>query len=239
MPDYKKTPPVQNLLSVLIPAYNEEKTIRELIQRVQDADIGPLAKDIIVIDNNSTDATHSICAGVPGITLVKETAIGKGAALKRGLREARGEFVIFQDADLEYDPNDYRAMIEPLLKNSADGVLGVRIEGRQPYGVVIYIFAWLGNHMITALTNMLYAHNAKEYEGCYKAFRKELIDSVDVKTDNFDYDNELVCKLLKRKARIVDVPIHYYPRKYSDGKKINWKHGFLILWTILKYRFVD
>jgi len=227
------------MLSILIPAYNEEKTICELIRQIKDVDLGPVTKEIIVVDNNSTDRTHAVCAEIPGIMLLTETAAGKGAALKRALQEAHGEYVIFQDADLEYDPNDYRAMLEPLLTGKADAVLGVRIEGRKPYGFIIYVFGWLGNHLITLLTNALYGHNSKEYEGCYKAFKKEVLNSVKVHTNDFDYDNELICKLLKRNYRIVDVPIHYYPRKYADGKKIRWTHGFLILWTIVKYRFVD
>lgn len=228
-----------NTLSIIIPAYNEEKTIAELVDRVTRADTSPLSKEIIVVDNNSTDATRAICAALPNIILLSETMRGKGAALKRGIREARGDIVIFQDADLEYDPNDYKAMIAPILEHKTEVVLGTRIEGRGPYGIVIYVFGWLGNHAITWLTNILYNHDAREYEGCYKAFSRKLLLTVDVKTNNFDYDNELVCKLLKRKVTMVDVPIHYYPRKYTEGKKIHWTHGFLILWTIIKYRFVD
>ncbi len=225
-------------VSILIPAYNEEATIGKIVAKVKDVDLGEIAKEIIVIDNNSTDATRSIAESIPEIRVCFELAPGKGAALKRGIAEATGDVVIFQDADLEYEPEDYPALLQPLLTGRAEGVLGVRIEGRHPNLYIRYA-GWLANTTITLLTNLLYRHNAGEYEGCYKAFPLQLIRSVEIKTNNFDFDNELVCKLLKRKISLVDVPIHYYPRDFSEGKKIKAKHFFLILWTILKYRFID
>lgn len=224
-------------LSVLIPAYNEERTIADLLRLVQAADIGPLEKEIIVIDNNSKDKTIELAGAVPGVRVVRELRPGKGAALKKGIEEATGDLVIFQDADLEYDPSDYAAMLEPILSGKTEAVLGVRIEPRHSHPYIYYL-GWLANFVITTTTNILYLNNAKEYEGCYKAFTSILLRSIVIKTDNFDFDNELVCKLLKRGVKTVDVPIHYYPRGYDEGKKINWKHGIMILWTIIKYRFV-
>lgn len=224
-------------LSVIIPAYNEERTIVELLGKVLRAQI-PLEKEILVIDNNSTDATATLARSVSGVRVLTETRPGKGAALKCGIREATGDLIIFQDADLEYDPNDYAAVIQPILEAKAGVVLGVRIEGRHGHPF-IYYFGWLGNTIITLTTNVLYQNSAQEYEGCYKAFTASLIRSVSITTDNFDFDNELVCKLLKKGHHTIDVPIHYYPRGYEEGKKINWRHGFLILWTIVKYRFAD
>ncbi len=230
-------------LSILIPAYNEEATITELLSRVIAADAAGLEKEIIVIDNNSKDNTGDVARKVAGVRVIKETRKGKGAAVKAGIREATGDIMIFQDADLEYDPGDYAAVLAPILEGRTEAVLGARIEGRHKESffnwVYIYLLGWLGNHAITILTNVLYFRNAKEYEGCYKAFTSTLLRSVVVHTDNFDFDNELVCKLYKRGVKMVDVPIHYYPRGYEEGKKINWKHGFMILWTILKYRFID
>ncbi len=225
-------------ISILIPAYNEEKTILEILRLVAAADTNVLEKEIIVIDNNSTDATASLARSVQGVRVFSEMTPGKGAALKCGIREATGDIVIFQDADLEYDPGDYARVIAPLLEGKTEAVLGVRQSPRHRNWYIRY-FGLIGNNAITVLTNWLYGNNAGEYEGCYKAFSKRLIDTVEVKTNNFDFDNELVCKLLKRGVRTTDVPIHYYPRDYNEGKKITWKQGFLILWTICKYRFVD
>lgn len=229
--DYKK-------LSILIPAYNEEATIAELLTRVMASDIGPLEKEIIVINNNSKDNTGAIAGAIPGVRVITEARPGKGAALKKGIDVATGDLIIFQDADLEYDPNDYASMLEPILSGKTEAVLGVRIEPRHSHPYIYYL-GWLANFVITTATNVLYFNNAKEYEGCYKAFTSILLRSVTIKTDNFDFDNELVCKLLKCGIKTVDMPIHYYPRGYEEGKKISWKHGVLILWTIIKYRFVD
>ncbi|MFA6551935.1 MAG: glycosyltransferase family 2 protein [Candidatus Paceibacterota bacterium] len=224
-------------LSIIIPAYNEEKTIQEIVRRVKNADIGNLEKEIIVVDNNSKDKTFEIAISIPGIKVFKELAKGKGAAVKRGFKEASGDILIIQDADLEYDPADYKSVIQPILDGKTEVTLGVRIEGRHKGQYLIYYcLGWLGNHAITYLTNVLFWNNSREYEGCYKAFTKKLIDSIPVKTNNFDFDNELVCKILKRGYKTIDVPIHYYPRNYDEGKKISWKHGFLILWTIIKCR---
>ena len=229
-------------VTVLVPAYNEEKTIKVLLERVRAVDLS-IEKEILVIDNNSSDRTFDYATSVPGVRVIQEGRQGKGAALRRGILEASGDIVLFQDADLEYDPTDYPAMLEPILTGKSEVVLGVRIEGRHKKNLrgLLYIsfLGGLGNTAITLLTNWLYWNNAKEYEGCYKAFTKDALLSVSVRTNNFDFDNELVCKLLKRGYSTVDVPIHYMPRDYAEGKKINWRHGFLILWTIVKYRFVD
>src|SRR3989344_479795 len=226
-------------LSIIIPAYNEEKTIGRIVELVKDADIGNLEKQIIVVDNNSKDFTFKIASAIPNIRVVKELNPGKGAAVKRGFKEATGDIFIIQDADLEYDPQDYKAVIQPVLDNRCELTLGIRIEGRRKddHHKILYFLGLLGNFAITWTTNILYLNNAGEYEGCYKAITKKLVDSIKINTNNFDFDNELVCKVLKRGYKTIDVPIHFYPRNYEEGKKINWKHGFLILWTIIKCRF--
>ncbi len=227
-------------LSIIIPAYNEERTIAEIIRRVRAVDLGAVEKEIIVVDNNSSDETGEIAKSL-GVKTLREERPGKGAAVKRGFQEATGDILLIQDADLEYDPNDYAAVIRPILEGKTEAVLGVRIaperDGRRRKS--LYWISWLGNKAITWTTNWLYWNGAGEYEGCYKAFTKRLVDSVEVKTDDFDYDNELVCKILKKGYRTVDVPIRYHPRSYAEGKKIGWRHGFKILWTIVKYRFID
>jgi glycosyltransferase involved in cell wall biosynthesis len=227
-------------LSIVIPAYNEERTIRAILEKVRNVRL-PLEKEIIVVDNGSKDRTYEIAKEVPGVSVFREFTKGKGAAVKRGFKEATGDILTIQDADLEYDPNDFTTVIDPILRGETEATNGVRImpERDDRRRKSLYWLSWIGNYVITWTTNILYLHNAGEYEGCYKAFTKRLIDSIEVKTNNFDFDNELVCKILKRGNKLIDVPIRYYPRSYDEGKKINWKHGFLILKTIIKTRFVD
>lgn len=229
-------------LSIVIPAYNEKNTIEELIRRVKAVNLSGVEKEIIVVDDGSEDGTREIIKKIPGIRhIFHEKNLGKGGAMKTGFKNATGDILIPQDADLEYDPNDYSAMIEPILKGGTEVTNGVRIQPKndQRRATLDYWLHWLGNNAITWTTNWLYWNNAGEYEGCYKAFTKKLVDSIQIKTDNFDYDNELLCKILKRGYKITDVPIKYFPRGYEEGKKINWKHGFLILWTVIKCRFTD
>ncbi|MSR76140.1 MAG: glycosyltransferase family 2 protein [Candidatus Ryanbacteria bacterium] len=227
-------------LSIVIPAYNERETIEEIIRRVQAVSVGAIEKEIIIVDDGSTDGTNEIVRNIPDIRVVTHKKnIGKGGAVKTGFRHATGDILLIQDADLEYDPKDYGDIIDPIVKGYADITNGVRIQPprdarrKKSY----YWISWLGSKFITVVTNILYWHNAGEYEGCYKAFRKSVIDTISIETNDFDFDNELICKLLRKKIRIVDVSIHYYPRDYGDGKKIRFYHGVKILRTIIKWRF--
>ena len=229
-------------LSIIIPAYNEAKTLSQIIQKVKDVKLEDVQKEIIVVDNASVDATNEILKSISGIKVITlNPNRGKGGAVKAGFKEATGDMVIIQDADLEYDPEDYPAVIKPILEGKTEVTNGVRIQpdhDRRKHKS-LYWFSWFGNHLITWTTNTLYGNNAGEYEGCYKAFTKRLLDTIEVKTNDFDFDNELICKILKKGYKPMDVPIRYYPRNYEEGKKINWKHGVKILKTIVKYRFTD
>lgn len=225
-------------VSIIIPAYNEENTLRETIRRVKEVDLPSLEREIIVVDNNSTDRTFSIASSIENVVVLSEKTPGKGAAVKCGFRKATGDILLIQDADLEYDPKDYLKLLDPILKGEVEIVIGVRtfIDGEGAKRGVMYK---LGNMAITWATNILYLNNAGEYTGGYKAFTKKLVDSIHVNSNDFAFEHELVCKILKKGYRTVDVPIHYDRREEEEGKKINWKDGFKILWAVIKYRFVD
>ena len=230
-------------LTVIIPCFNEKKTIKEIVGKIESLTIPSWTIEIVIVDDKSTDGTREILKNYENIHTIiyHDKNRGKGSSVKTGIIHATGDYLLIQDADLEYDPNDFQSVINPILEGKTKVTNGVRINNRLREGdrIKIGLLGWIGNHAITWTTNILYLNNAGEYEGCYKAFTKRLLDSVNVKTNDFDFDNELICKLLKRGHRIVDVPIHYYPRSYAQGKHINWRHGFKILWTIVKCRFTD
>ncbi len=229
-------------LSIIIPAYNEVKTLPVIIEKIKAVDLKGIEKEIIVVDDGSIDGTRDILRTIPGIRyFFHKKNLGKGGAVKTGIENATGDIIIIQDADLEYEPEDYLAMIEPILSRKVSVVLGARIspERDDRKKKSYYWLAWLGNKLITWTTNWLYWNNAKDYEGCYKAFSADVIRQIPIETNDFDYDNELICKLLKRGYKTVDVPIRYYPRNYEAGKKIKWHHGFKIIWTIIKHRFAE
>lgn len=233
-------------LSIIIPAYNEKATIEEIIRRISAVDLGELQKEIIVVDDGSTDGTRDILKTIPTIRYIfHEKNLGKGGAVKTGFREATGDILIIQDADLEYDPNDYPAMIASIVGGTTEATMGSRfLTDKHMFWAggsitLRYFINHIGIRSITILTNYLYWNNATDYEGCYKAFTKRLIDSIPITANGFEYDNELVCKILKRGYHIPEVPIRYYPRRYEEGKKIRLSDGFKILWTIIRYRFVD
>jgi glycosyltransferase involved in cell wall biosynthesis len=228
------------LLSVIVPCYNERATVAELLRRVKAV---PIDKEIIVVDDKSTDGSKDVVAALaeewPEIRHVLQPVnMGKGAALRRGIEEARGEIVLIQDADLEYDPDEYPKLIQPIIDGHADVVYGSRFEG-YPRRVMLY---WhrLGNTFLTHLSNMLTNLDLTDMETCYKVFRREVIQSITLRSNRFGFEPEVTAKVARRGYRIFEVPISYYGRDYWEGKKINWKDGFSAIWTILKFGlFVD
>ncbi len=225
-------------VSIVIPAYNEAPTLAEIIRQVQAIDLSPIEKEVIVIDNNSTDDTFAIASSFPNVRVLQEARPGKGAAVRAGFKAATGDIFLIQDADLEYDPKDYPALIQPLLDGEADALIGIRTPTETTAHVWSFLY-FLGNFAITFATNVLYGATAPEYTGGYKVFTRRAVEGVTVRTHDFAYEHELVCKILKGGGRLAHIPIRYYPRDYHEGKKINWKDGFKILWAVIKYRFID
>src|SRR6266567_4160845 len=230
---------VAPIISVVVPCYNERATVAELLRRVRDV---PIEKEIIVIDDKSTDGSRDVVAALaaewPEIRhILQPVNQGKGAAIRRGIGEARGEIVIIQDADLEYDPEEYPKLIQPILDGHADVVYGSRFVG-YPRRVMLY---WhrLGNKLLTALSNMTTNLDLTDMETCYKVFRREVIQSIALQSNRFGIEPEITAKVAKRGYRIYEVPISYYGRDYWEGKKINWKDGFAALTTILRYGLFD
>jgi len=231
-------------LSVIIPAYNEEATIEAIVKRVQAVDLPGVGKEIIVVDDGSKDGTADVLKRLSGIHAVRHAHnAGKGAAVNTGIQAATGDIVIIQDADLEYDPADYQTVIQPILDNRSDAVMGSRFllyrpvffgKRRSPY-----FTHYAGNMLIVTITNWLYGKRFTDYEGCYKAFTRPVLLATPVKANGFEFDNELVCKIMRKGIRLVEVPIRYTPRTYARGKKITWRHGVIMLWTIVKWRFLS
>jgi glycosyltransferase involved in cell wall biosynthesis len=228
-------------LSVLIPVYNEQPTILELLRRVRSVNI---PKEIIIVDDGSTDGTKELLrTQVEGqfddvVVIYHEQNRGKGAAIRTAIAHATGDYVIIQDADLEYDPREYPSLLEPLLDGRADVVFGSRFLGGGPHRV-LYFWHRVGNGFLTLLSNMLTNLNLTDMEACYKVFKREIIQSLPLRCNRFDFEPEVTAKVAKRHYRIYEVPISYSGRDYSEGKKVSWKDGLIAIWTIIKYRLTD
>jgi glycosyltransferase involved in cell wall biosynthesis len=223
-----------------MPVYNEKNTILKIIDKVLSV---PIVGELIVVDDGSKDGTADVLKSAkldPRVKLVfHEKNAGKGAGLRTGFKHATLDVVIVQDADLEYDPQEFLEMIKPIRDGFADVVYGSRLSGGKPQRVHMF---WhkMGNSFLTFLTNFLYNSTLTDMETCYKMFRKGVIDKISIKSNDFSVEPELTAKILKNKAlRVYEMPISYYGRTYAEGKKISWKHGFGALWALLKYRFVN
>jgi len=223
-------------LSVVIPCYNEKSTIEDLIAAVRNAPGGD--KEIIVVDDCSTDGTTELLrerlAGRIDRLIHQPVNRGKGAALRTGIAAATGDILIIQDADLEYDPQQYDVLIAPIVQGKADVVYGSRFMGSEPHRV-LYFWHRVGNGLLTLLSNMLTNLNLTDMETCYKVFRRELIQGIAIEEDRFGFEPEITAKIARSRCRIYEVGISYYGRTYEEGKKIGWKDGVRAIYCILKY----
>jgi glycosyltransferase involved in cell wall biosynthesis len=225
-------------ISVIIPVYNEVKNINEIIKRVQST---KLATEIVIVDDGSKDGTRDILQTLDGKKKVRvilhEKNQGKGAAVVTGMKAARGDILLIQDADLEYDPRDYPLLLKPLEEGIADVVYGSRFLGG-PHRVTMF-WHQVANKLLTFMTNILYDSILTDMETGYKVFRRKVIDGMHIKAKRFNFEPEFTAKILKQKYRIYEVPISFNPRDYTEGKKIKLKDAFEAVWALIKYRFVD
>ncbi len=223
-------------LSVVMPVYNERATLREVVARVLAV---PLDIELICVDDGSQDGSREILAELgeryPQMRIILQPKnMGKGAALRRGIQESTGEFVIIQDADLEYDPAEYTRLLGPLIQGQADVVYGSRFIGAAPHRV-LYFWHSVGNRILTLLSNALTNMNMSDMETCYKVFRREILQAIPLEEDRFGFEPEITVKIAKRRLRVYEVGISYWGRTYEEGKKIGWKDGFRALWCLFKY----
>jgi glycosyltransferase involved in cell wall biosynthesis len=225
-------------LSVVIPVYNEVENVEEILKRVQST---KLAKEIVVVDDGSKDGTRAILQKLDGkkkvCVILHEKNQGKGAAVITGFKAAKGDILLIQDADLEYDPRDYAVLLRPIEEGKADVVYGSRFLGA-PHRVTMF-WHLMANRLLTFMTNILYNTILTDMETGYKVFRREVIEGMSIRAKRFDFEPEITAKVLKRNYRIYEVPISFNPRDYSQGKKIKLKDAFAAVWTLLKYRFMD
>jgi len=226
-------------LSVVIPVYNEEKTIRQIVRRVQDVAI---EKEVIIVNDGSDDGTSQVLNDMAddydNLVLIHQARNrGKGAALREGFAHATGEIILIQDADLEYDPKDYAQLLPPLLDGRADIVYGSRFLGG-PHRV-LFFWHYVGNKFLTLLSNMLNNLNLTDMEVGYKAFRRQILDQIRLKSNRFGFEPEFTAKIARLRPRIYEVPLSYSGRSYAEGKKITWKDGVVALFCIVWFRFFE
>ena len=225
----------QILLSVIVPCFNEIKTLDKVIKNIQSSKVEP--KEIIIVDDYSNDGSREFLKSVNSNnikTIFHDKNRGKGAALSSGISIAKGKIIIIQDADLEYDPNEFPNIIAPIVNEKADVVYGSRFQGGQPHRVV-YFWHRVGNGFLTLLSNIFTDINLTDMETCYKAFKREIIQNIKIEENRFGFEPEITAKISKLNCRIYEVGISYYGRTYKEGKKIGWRDGVQAIWCILKY----
>ncbi len=231
-------------LSIIIPVYNEERTVKLLINQVKRVKLRKIKKEIIVVNDGSVDQTRAILKKIPGINLFHHRKNkGKGQALRTGIKKATGDLIIFQDADLEYNPTDFNRLILPILLKKEQVVYGSRLKNYplRLWGKnkTLMPSHWLGNHLLSFITRVLYRVKLTDMETCYKVFEGELIKSLTLKSTRFEIEPEITAKILKLGIKIYEIPIKVKLRSHKQGKKIKWTDGFLAIWTLVKYRFTD
>jgi glycosyltransferase involved in cell wall biosynthesis len=231
-------------ITVLVPIFNEVNTLRIILKKIDDANFCGLEKEIILIDDFSTDGTREILEQLEAESSDKYKIFyhdqnqGKGAALRTGLKQFTGDIVVIQDADLEYDPVDYEPLVQLILDDKADVAYGSRLTGSRPARSFMFTHL-IGNKVLTLITNVLYNTTLTDMETCYKAFKAEFIRGIEIKSNKFDFEPEITAKVLKKGARLYELPISYYGREYAEGKKITWKDGIHAILALVKFRFVD
>jgi glycosyltransferase involved in cell wall biosynthesis len=224
-----------SLLSVIVPVFNERSTVAEVIRRIRAADI-KVDLEVIVVDDGSSDGTDKVLAAMGDSTIrVIDHASnrGKGAAIRTGLAAARGDLVLIQDADLEYDPADWPKLLDPILRRKAQVVYGSRFTGERKNMLPLH---WIGNRFLSLVTNLLYSSTLSDMETCYKLFDRRVLEGITIRSDRFDFEPEITAKVLRRGYRIYEVPISYAGREPDEGKKITWRDGFGALKALVKYR---
>ena len=224
-------------ISILIPVYNEKNSLIEILQRIEAVDF-ELEKEIILIDDFSTDGTRELYKDLTYKIIMHQRNLGKGAALRTGLREATGDIIIIQDADLEYNPKDYRPLVDLIVKNVADVVYGSRLADERNSSNFLFL-SFFANITLSWLTRILYGTYLTDMETCYKAFRADILKDISIKSNRFDFEPEITAKILKKNIRFMEIPISYNARKTEEGKKITWKDGIQAIFTLFKYRFFD
>ncbi len=224
-----------NKISILVPVYNEKNSLLEILKQIEKVDFG-LEKEIILIDDFSTDGTRELYAGLPYKVLYHKQNMGKGAALRTGLNAADGDVIIIQDADLEYNPEDYKPLVNLITTGAADVVYGSRLADTRNSGKFL-LMSYLANVALSLMTRILYGTYLTDMETCYKAFRADVIKDITIESNKFDFEPEITAKVLKRGVKFMEVPISYNARTNEEGKKIGWKDGVQAIWALIKYRF--
>ena len=231
LPRYRK-------LSVIVPVFNERNTVAEVIRRMRTVEL-PLDREILIVDDGSDDGTRHVLSQVGDSTvrvLLHDHNRGKGAAIRTALGHVRGDLVLIQDADLEYDPEDWPKLLAPAMKGRASVVYGSRFTGERRNMLILH---WIGNRFLSLLTNLLYNSTLSDMETCYKLFDRKVLDGITLHAERFEFEPEVTAKVLRQGIRIYEVPISYTGRELYEGKKITWRDGFSALRTLIKYRFVD